>query len=142
MRIVLDTSVLVAGLRSPDGASRLWIEAAIQERFKLLISVPLVLQYEDVLTRPENLKVFNLNERDIGVLLDAICHLGEEIELSYLWRPLLRDPGDEMVLETAVLGKADALLTFNVRDFLGAERIGVRIEQPGPAWRNMKARLS
>jgi hypothetical protein len=63
-------------------------------------------------------------------LVDAFCLVGEAV----VWRPLLRDPGDEMVLETAMLGRADTLLTFNIRDFVGAERVGIFVEQPGLAW--------
>ncbi len=140
MRIVLDTSVVVAGLRSRSGASRLWLESVLLGQYVLLLSVPLVLEYEDVMLRPESLAAFGLKVREIGEVLDALCAVAEPVELNYLWRPLLRDPGDEMVLETAVLGQADALLTFNVRDFAGAEHVGLRIEQPGPAWQRMKGK--
>ena len=141
MRLVLDTSVVVAGLRSPDGASRLWLEAALRGRFSLLLSVPLLLEYEAVLSRKDNLAASNLEKSEVGALLDAFCKLGEPVELQYLWRPMLRDPGDEMVLETAALGRADALLTFNIRDFAGSERWGISVEEPGPAWHHRKGNL-
>lgn len=135
MRVVLDTSVLIAGLRSPSGASRRWLEAVLREEAILLLSVPLVLQYEEVSLRPESVAAHGLSIVEIAELLDALCSVAAPVELSYLWRPLLRDPDDELVLETAVLGHADALLTFNVRDFGGAERVGVSLDRPGPAWR-------
>lgn len=138
MKVVLDTSIIVAGLRSRNGASRLWIEAILKRRHTLILSVPLLLEYEDVLLRPANATVHGLNEIEIGTLLDALCASAEQVELSYLWRPMLRDPDDEMVLETAVIGRADALLTFNVRDFAGSERFGIHAEQPGPAWKRQK----
>ena len=72
------------------------------------------------------------------MLLNALCAVCTPVEISFLWRPMLRDPNDEMVLEVAVNGGADWLLTFNARDFAGAERLGVRIERPGPAWRSWR----
>jgi putative PIN family toxin of toxin-antitoxin system len=135
MRVVLDTSVIVAGLRSRRGASRLWLESLLERKHTMLLSVPLVLQYEEVLLRPENLAVFGLTAMEIDRLLDAYCAIAEPVELTYLWRPLLRDPDAEMVLETAVVGRSDMLLTFNIRDFAGAERVGVEVVEPGPAWR-------
>jgi putative PIN family toxin of toxin-antitoxin system len=134
MRVVIDTCVIVAGLRGQRGASRLWIEKALRREITTLISVPLMLQYEEVLLRPEIMKLCGVDEDEVIDLVDAFCLIGEAVDLTYVWRPLLRDPGDEMVLETAMLGQADTLLTFNVRDFAGANRVGVRIEQPGPAW--------
>ena len=70
----------------------------------------------------------------VGQFLDLLSALGRPLEISFLWRPMLRDPDDEMVLEAAVTGRADLLLTFNCRDFVGSERFGVRVERPGPAW--------
>ena len=141
MKIVLDTSVVVAGLRSRNGASRLWLESALERRYILLLSVPLVLQYEEVLLRPSNLAAFRLTPGEVCDLIDTFCSVAEPVELNYLWRPMLRDPDDEMVLETAVLGRADRLLTFNVRDFMGAERASVTVEQPGPAWSKAKGKF-
>jgi predicted nucleic acid-binding protein len=71
----------------------------------------------------------------VGRLLDALCAICKSIEISYLWRPVLRDADDEMVLEVAVNGRADRLLTFNERDFRGAERFDLIMQRPGPAWR-------
>jgi predicted nucleic acid-binding protein len=104
----------------------------------LLLSVPLVLQYESVLTRPDQLAASGASVEQIGVLLDALCAICTPVEISFLWRPMLRDPDDEMVLEVAVNGRADRLLTFNLRDFAGADRFGVRVEEPGPAWRSWR----
>ena len=138
MRVVLDTSVVVAGLRSSAGASRQWIEAILNREHTLILSVPLVLEYEDVLLRPDNLSVHGLTPVEVGRLLDAFCAVAEPVELTYLWRPMLRDPDDEMVLETAVVGRSDYLLTFNVRDFAGSERFGIAVERPGPAWKRLQ----
>lgn len=138
MRIVLDTSVVIAGLRSKSGASRCWISAILDRQYTLLLSVPLILEYEAVATRPANMSVHGLTKLEVGELLDAMCAVAVQVELNYLWRPMLRDPDDEMVLETAIAGRADALLTFNIRDFAGAERFGIKVEQPGPAWKHRK----
>jgi putative PIN family toxin of toxin-antitoxin system len=134
MRVVLDTAVIVAAIRSPDGASRLWLESVLMERHKLLLSVPLAIQYEAVLKRPEQLKAAGIDESEVEQIVDALCSASEEVDLLYLWRPLVRDPDDEMVIETAFVGRADLLITFNVRDFAGAEVAGVPILRPGDAW--------
>jgi putative PIN family toxin of toxin-antitoxin system len=134
MRVVIDTCVVVAGLRSRQGASRRWLDKALRGEITTVISVPLVLEYEDVLLRKGIQSVCGMTNEDVGDFVDALCAVGKAVELTYGWRPLLRDPGDEMVLETAMCGGANTLLTFNIRDFAGAERVGVRVEQPGPAW--------
>jgi predicted nucleic acid-binding protein len=135
MKLTLDTDVVVAAVRSRRGASRAWLRAILAGEATLLLSAPLVLQYEAVLTRPEQLAASGASVEQITALLDALCAVCIPVEISFLWRPMLRDADDEMVLEAAVNGRADRLLTFNERDFAGAERLGVKVEQPGPAWR-------
>ena len=139
MRLVLDTDVLVAAIRSRRGASRAWVSAVLRGEAELLLSVPLALQYEAVLTRSEHLAAGGTNQQQIGALLDALCAVCIPVEIAFLWRPMLRDSDDEMVLETAVNGRADRLLTFNQRDFVSAQRLGIRIERPGPAWRTWRS---
>jgi putative PIN family toxin of toxin-antitoxin system len=134
MRLALDTDVLVAAIRSRRGASRAWVSAILRGEAELVLSVPLVLQYEAVLTRPEHLSASGATLQQIGALLDALCAISIPVEIAFLWRPMLRDSDDEMVLETATNGRADRLLTFNERDFAGADRLGIRVERPGPAW--------
>ena len=138
MKLALDTDVLVAAVRSRRGASRAWIGAILREEVTLLLSVPLALQYEAVLTRPEQLAAAGTTVEQITALLDALCAVCKPVEISFLWRPVLRDANDEMVLEAAVNGLADRLLTFNERDFAGAGRLGVTVERPGPAWRSWR----
>jgi putative PIN family toxin of toxin-antitoxin system len=140
MRVVLDTDVVLAGLRSRRGASRAWLRAVLRQEVEIVLSVPLVLQYQDVLLRPRNLAAMRLDGDQVGRLLDGLCRVGRLVEISFLWRPMLRDPDDEMVLEAAVHGRADRLLTFNLRDFVGSQRVGVRVELPGPAWRAWQGR--
>ena len=127
-RIVLDTNVVVSGMRSREGASyRLLLELGGKSRFRIFVSVPLAMEYEMALKR-----VPGLTLADAERLVDFLCEVGEKREIYFLWRPLLRDPKDEMVLEVAVEAQADAIVTHNVRDFKGTEeRFGIRIVTPG-----------
>lgn len=138
MRVVLDTDVIVAAVRSRRGASRAWIDAILRGDMTMLLSVPLALQYEAVLTRPEQLAASGATPKEIELLLDALCLVCTPVEVSFLWRPMLRDPNDELVLEAAVNGGADKLLTFNERDFAGAARLGIAVGRPGPAWQSWR----
>lgn len=114
---MLDTDVVVAGMRSPGGASAAILRAARQPRVTLLASVPLAMEYEAVCHEAEHRLASGLSEREVDVFLTVLIALAEPVHVHFLWRPQLRDPGDEMVLETAVNGRAGALVTFNVRDF-------------------------
>jgi putative PIN family toxin of toxin-antitoxin system len=135
VRLVLDTSVLVAALRSAEGASHRLLRAALEERFLPLASVPLVLEYEAVLTREEHLAKSGLSREEVQLLLDSLVKVSEPVRLAFYWRPMLSDPDDDMVLETAVNGRADGLVTFNQADFRGvASRFGIEILSPGQAW--------
>jgi putative PIN family toxin of toxin-antitoxin system len=135
MKVVLDADVMVAAVRSRRGASAAWLRAVLRGEVQILVSVPLMLHYESVLLRPQHRAPSFLSSVELDMLLDAIALIATPVIISYLWRPMLRDPNDELVLETAVNGQADLLLTFNERDFAGAERFTVRISRPGPAWR-------
>lgn len=141
MRWVLDTDVMVAAIRSDAGASRRLLVAALQRRVELLVSVPLVIEYEAVLTRPEHLHASGLTAADVHVVLDAVVAVAEPVRLAFLWRPALRDPDDDMVLEAAVNGAADAVVTFNRRDFVqGARMFALEILTPGDALRRLEER--
>lgn len=136
MRCVLDTSVLVAGLRSSEGASYRLLGSLMTERgLDLAISVPLVLEYESTLLRMVD--ELTLDEAEIHNVLDFLCSIAEEHPVFYLWRPILRDPGDDMVLELAVAAGCDAIVTVNQRDFSGSERFGIEILSPGDLIRRM-----
>jgi predicted nucleic acid-binding protein len=137
----MDTDVLVAAVRSDRGASRVLLTAALERRYWFLASVPLMLQYESVLTRPEHLVAAGISELDVQVLLDAIALVAKPVRISYLWRPILPDPGDDLVLETAMNGQAEAVLTFNRRHFEpAAARFGIEILAPAEAVRRLEDR--
>jgi putative PIN family toxin of toxin-antitoxin system len=134
MRWVLDTATLVAAIRSNLGASNRLLAAALERRFTLLVSTPMLIEYEAVMTRPEHLSASGLTADEIGVILDSIASVAEPVRLAFLWRPAVRDPDDDMVMESAANGRADAIITFNKRDFVTvAERFGVRVLSPGEA---------
>ena len=140
-RTVLDTDVLVAAVRSDRGASRVVLTAALKQRYPTLASVPLMLQYESVLTRAEHLAAARISAADVEILLDAIALVAEPIRISYLWRPVLADPGDDLVLETAVNGRADLVVTFNRRHFEpAAAPFGLEILAPADAVRRLENR--
>ncbi len=132
MKVVLDTNVLVAAARSRLGASFATLTALRQRRFTVLVSVPLLLEYEAVLKRPEHLLPAGRTVAMVDNLLDALCLHAEPVHLHYLWRPQTRDAADEMVLETALYGGAQALITLNTADFeQAARRFGLPLLTPG-----------
>src|SRR6266852_5198389 len=138
MRIVFDTDVIVAALRSDQGASRQLLLAALDRRIIMLASVPLMLEYEAVLTRPEQLDKIGLSVVEINVVLDAVASIIEPIPLHFVWRPRLKDPADEMVLDTAVNGNADKLATFNLKHLRDAAMaFGIRANRPGDVLREL-----
>jgi predicted nucleic acid-binding protein len=131
---------MVAALRSSRGASRLLLLGALDGGFQLLLSVPLILEYEAVLSRPEHLAACGLSAAEIGRVLDDLAGIAKPVSLSFRWRPRLSDPDDDMVLETAVNGNADAIVTFNQRDFEAAVRdFGCAVILPGAALGQMRS---
>jgi putative PIN family toxin of toxin-antitoxin system len=131
---VLDTSVIVAAFRSPLGASRQILLAALNQKFQLLLSVPLLLEYEAVLTRPEHLAASKIKASEIEMVLNDLISVAKPVRLAFRWRPKLADPADDMVLETAANGGAKAIVTFNLRHFAGvATTFGIRVMSPAAA---------
>jgi predicted nucleic acid-binding protein len=126
-------------MRSPSGASAALLLAALDGRLDFCANVALMIEYEAICMRAEHREVAGLNEREVGVFLDAIAALVQPVETHFLWRPQLRDPGDEMVLEAAVNGQAQAIVTFNVRDYGdAASRFGIDILLPRQALAKLK----
>jgi putative PIN family toxin of toxin-antitoxin system len=139
MRAVLDTDVVVAGVLSPTGASRQLLIGAVNGRFQLLASVPLMLEWEAVLKRPDILRAANGRVQDVDVILDQLADSSVPIDLHFLWRPQSKDPDDDMVLETAINGRADVIATFNVRHFVSAATyFGFVVERPAELLRRLR----
>jgi putative PIN family toxin of toxin-antitoxin system len=119
LRLILDTDVVVAALRSPKGASGEILRMLGSGHFVVLVSVALALEYEAICMLPEHILASGLRTSEVEQFVANILDLAEPVEIHYRWRPMLRDSGDEMVLEAAVNGQADALVTFNQRDYPG-----------------------
>ncbi len=136
--MVLDTDVVVAALRSPGGASAGLLAAALDGGVTLLANVALVLEYEAVRTRAEPVAASGLSAKQVAIFVDAIVALVEPVESHFIWRPQLRDPADEMVLEAAVNGGARAIVTFNQRDFgTTPSRFGIEVLLPRDTLRRL-----
>jgi putative PIN family toxin of toxin-antitoxin system len=131
VRVVLDTNVIVAGLRSRRGASFELLSRAAQTRLRPLLTIGLFLEYEAVLNRPEQVEHHGFDKSQIGRFLTEFAAMSEPVDVYFLWRPQLDDPSDELVLEAAINGRCDFLITYNVRDFArAAVRFGVQIKTP------------
>ena len=139
MRMVLDTDVLVAAFRSEHGASRQLLIAALDERFVLLASTAMWLEYEAVMTRPSQLAAMQLNATEVGDALAALATVAEQVLIHFLWRPVLTDAEDEHVLDLAMNSRADMLVTFNQGDFAEASRtFQIEVVTPAVALRKLR----
>ena len=126
-RIVLDTNVLVSAIRSRRGASFRLVSEVGRGHFEIFVSVPLVLEYEAAMLerRPPS-----VSDEDLESILDYLCSEARHQQIYYLWRPLLRDAKDDLVLEVAVAGRCQAIVTYNIRNFAGAEQFCLRVVTP------------
>jgi putative PIN family toxin of toxin-antitoxin system len=133
--IVVDTNVFVTALRSRTGVSRKIVSAIFRQQVVIGASPALFLEYEAVLSRPEQRAAFGLKLAEVREFLDGLAMVVTPIALNFLWRPQLNDPADEMVLEAAVNGMATELVTWNVRDFKpAAHKFGLRVSPPDVFW--------
>lgn len=126
--VVLDTNVLVSALRSRKGAAFRLVSLVGMGHFDVAVSVPLVLEYEDALLR--QVVEIPLSESDVQAVLDYFCSVAKQQDIFFLWRPLLRDPKDDLVAEVGVAAGCDAIVTYNRRDFAGIEPFGIRVLSP------------
>lgn len=122
-RIVIDTNVIISALRSNKGASFLLLQLIDSGKFEVNVSVPLVFEYEALAKR--FLHEINLNSHDIEAIINYICKVSHHQKIHYLWRPLLKDPQDDMILELAVASGSDFIITFNKIDFSKASQFGI-----------------
>ncbi len=127
--IVIDTNILVSALRSRKGAAYALISKLPLQKFTFYLSVPLYIEYQDVLTRPENMTGKN-SKKEILAFLRYICKMARHQKIFYLWRPWLKDPKDDMVLELAVASHCKYIVTYNLKDFTNIQHFGVKAVTP------------
>jgi putative PIN family toxin of toxin-antitoxin system len=130
-RCVLDTNVIVAAMRSPSGASAYLLRAARARKITMLANVALALEYEAICRRAEHILASGLTPGEVEIFVTAVVAMAEPVESHFMWRPQLRDPADEIVLEAAANGQAAAIVTFNLRDFgLVPRQFGIEVLTP------------
>ncbi|MDP9012105.1 MAG: putative toxin-antitoxin system toxin component, PIN family [Pseudomonadota bacterium] len=140
MRLVLDTDVIIAAMRSPSGVSAALLMAIRRGDIRMLANVALALEYEATCRRAEHGIAAGLSSAQVGIFVDAVIALAEPVQTHFLWRPQLRDPGDELVLEAAVNGRANAIVTFNQKDYGEIPmKFSVEVLAPVDALRRIKS---
>ena len=139
MRLVFDTSVVVAAMRSPPGASAALLKQARKNKVTSLANVALALEYEAACRRGEHAVAAGLTADEVEIFVDAVLAMIEAVESYFMWRPMLRDPADEMVLEAAAHGCANAIVTFNQRDFSVVPlQFGIEVVTPAVALQRIR----
>lgn len=129
MLVILDTNVLVAAIRSRRGASFQVVSRVGTDAFKHAVSVPLVLEYESALLR--HVASTELDDDDVFAIVDYMCLVARRQPIFLLWRPLLKDPNDDMIAEAAIAAGCDAVVTHDRSDFEELAQFGVRVLSPG-----------
>ena len=129
LNIIIDTNILVSALRSDMGASYTLISKLPSPKFQFSISVPLYIEYQDVLTRKEHLTGTS-TEKEVLAFLRYLCKIANRQKIFYLWRPWLKDPKDDMVLELAVAAKSKYIITYNLKDFSNIQKFGIEAITP------------
>jgi predicted nucleic acid-binding protein len=137
MRVVLDTSVLVAAAKSRQGASFALISSIPTPDFQPCLSVGLFAEWQDALTRPENLTPGSTPQDAAGFVRYLASHLQQ---IHFLWRPFLPDADDDMVLELALAARCQHIITHNVADFRGVEQLGVVVLSPRDFLKNLQTK--
>lgn len=128
-KIVIDTNVVISAQRSQHGASAKLISLVGTGLFEIHVSIPLILEYEEVLTRDR--KSLGLEQDDVEDLVDAFCALStHHRDIHFRWRPFLPDPKDEFILDLSVVAQCDYIITYNQKDFAGVERFGINVVDP------------
>ena len=136
---MVDTDVVVAAMRSPRGASAELLRRIDAGKATMLLTVALALEYEAICTLAEHRLASGLSAQETGLYVDGLIGMAEPVRAFFRWRPQLRDPGDELVLEAAVNGQADAIVTFNVSHLGDAHKsFGIEVIPPGEALRRVE----
>jgi len=142
MRVVLDTNIFVSALKSDRGASYAVVSQLPSGLFQIALSIPLYIEYQDVLTRPEHMSGANTAE-EIFAFLRYICSIAHKQQIFFLWRPWLGDPKDDMILELAVASESRYIITHNLKDFRGIEEhFGITPVTPGKFLNIIRKQLS
>ena len=128
IRVILDTNVLYAGLYSSEGASYKVLRAIERGQIQIILSTPLLFEYEAILNRKKT--ELELSGQQIEAILDNLCRLSLHQKIYYLWRPFLQDPKDDHVLEVAVASRTNIIVTHNTKDFKGTNKFGIRTLTP------------
>lgn len=128
INVTIDTNVLIGALKSNKGASHKLLMSLAEGAFVSNVSVPLFIEYESVAKRAG--LIVGLSEKDIDDILDYLLSQSNIQKIFYLWRPFLKDPKDDLVLEIAVKAQCDYIITFNKRDFVGCEKFGIEVVTP------------
>lgn len=128
VNVTIDTNVLVGALKSNRGASYKLLMSLVEGLFVPNVSVPLFIEYESVAKRSG--LIVGLTEKEIDDILSYFLSQSNIQKIYYLWRPLLKDPGDDLVLEVAVKSQSEYIITFNKKDFVGCEKFGIELVTP------------
>lgn len=126
--IVIDTNVIIAALRSKKGASFKLLSLLGTKKFEIHDSVALVLEYEDVIQRQQ--AEVGLSQDEVSIFIDSLCSMAHHHKIYFVWRPSLSDVNDELILDLAVSARCEYIVTYNISDFKGSEKFGIRAITP------------
>jgi putative PIN family toxin of toxin-antitoxin system len=140
VRLALDTDVVVAAMRSPRGGSAELLRRVDEGQAAMLLTIALALEYEATCALAEHRLASGLSAAQVALYIDTLIEIAEPVKNHFRWRPQLRDPGDELVLEAAVNGRAQAIVTFNEKDLRRARTsFGIEVMRPGVALRRIES---
>ena len=127
-KVILDTNILLSGLQSRQGQSYKLLTLLYENRFRIVLSVPLVLEYEAILKKKLDRTIFT--DEIIDRFIDYLCAISEHVKIFYLWRPFLKDPFDDHLLELALATNCRYIVTYNIKDFAKATELGISAITP------------
>jgi putative PIN family toxin of toxin-antitoxin system len=125
---IIDTNVLLSGLKSRKGQSYKLLQKLLNNEFEIAISVPIILEYEAILKKKLDKTIYS--EEDIESVINYLCKIGKQVKIFYLWRPFLKDPFDDHIIEAALTANCKYIITYNKKDFMEVEQFGIRVLTP------------